>query len=82
MSTPVFNPDLPVDDSLIAAGELRDQFNSLNNRCEDVATNVENRCFKPSEVAPLVQTISNPPTQAQAQAIQDKLNALLATLNT
>ena len=82
MSSPIFNPDIPVDDSLIAAGELRDQLNSLNNQCSDLAGSVENRCSKPGGVAPLDQTISNPPTTAQVQAIQDKLNELLAALNT
>jgi hypothetical protein len=82
MSSPIFNPDIPVDDSLIAAGELRDQFNSLNNQCSDLTDNVENRSFKPDGVAPLVQTISNPPTTAQVQTIQNKLNELLAALNT
>ena len=80
--TPMFDPDIPVDDSLIAAGELRDQFNSLNDQCSDLAGNVESRCSKPGGVVPLIQTISNPPTTAQVQAIQDKLNELLAALNT
>lgn len=31
-------------------------------------------------VADLTQSISNPPTQAQVQAIQDKVNELLANL--
>ena len=31
-------------------------------------------------VADLTQTISNPPTQAEVQAIQDKLNELLGNL--
>ena len=30
----------------------------------------------------LTQTISNPPTQAEVQAIQDKVNELLASLRT
>jgi hypothetical protein len=81
MSTPEFNPDIPVDNSLIVAGELRMQFNCLNDSCEALAGNIESRCFKPGGVEPLEQTISNPPTQAEVQAIQDKLNELLSALN-
>jgi hypothetical protein len=82
MSRPTFNPDIPVNDSLIAAGELRDQFNSLNGQCFDLSLDVGDRSRKPSGVAPLDQTLSDPPALAEVQAIQDKLNELLAALNT
>jgi hypothetical protein len=80
MSSPVFNPDIPVADSLIASGELRDQFNSLNDHCLDLDSNVESRALKPSSVDPLTTPISNPPTQAQVTEIRDKYNELLAAL--
>ena len=35
---------------------------------------------KATAIADLDQTISNPPTQAEVQAISDKLDALLAAL--
>jgi hypothetical protein len=37
---------------------------------------------RPGSVAPFSQTISNPPTQAQVQAIVIKLNELLTALLT
>jgi hypothetical protein len=37
---------------------------------------------KAAAVADLDQTISNPPTQAEVQAISDKLDELLAALRT
>ena len=82
MSTPDFNPDIPLDDSLIVAGELRGQFVCLDGQCQTLHDEVENRCSKPAAVDPLAQTISDPPTQAEVQSIQDKLNELLAALNT
>ena len=82
MSAPIFNPDIPVADSLIASAELRDQFNSLNDHCTDLDANCEGRCFKPSGVDPLTTPISNPPTQAQVAEIRDKINELLAALKT
>jgi hypothetical protein len=76
---PIFNPDVPVDNSLIAAGELRDQFNSLKDVMDALSFDMASKVNVPS-VTTLSQTISNPPTQAQVQAIQDKLNELILAL--
>jgi hypothetical protein len=81
MSSPIFDPTIPVDNSWIASGELRDQFNSLNDHCSDLDSSLEGRAFKPSGVDPLSSPISNPPTQAQVTEIRDKINELLAALN-
>jgi hypothetical protein len=71
-----FNPALPVNGSLISAIELRNQLNALNDYCNQLATS---KIDAPT-VTTLSQTISNPPTQAQVQAIQNKLNELILAL--
>jgi hypothetical protein len=76
---PTFNPALPVDNSLIAAGELRDQLNSLKDITDAINIDMTNKVNVPS-VTTLSQTISNPPTQAQVTAIQNKLNELILAL--
>ena len=76
---PIFNPDVPVDSSLIVASELRDQFNSINDVVAALSMDMGNKVNTPS-VTTLLQTISNPPTQAQVQAMQNKLNELIQAL--
>lgn len=78
---PVFNPALPLNNSLIASGELRNQFNSLNELIGDLQVQMDERAYKPNGVGPLTNPISNPPTQAQVTEIRDKVNELLAALN-
>jgi len=73
---PDFNPALPAANSEISSAELRDQFNALKALCDDLATN---KISAPS-VTTVSQTISNPPTQSQVQAIQNKLNELILAL--
>jgi hypothetical protein len=76
-----FDPTLPVDGSLISAGELRNQLNSLNNEISDTNSNMEGRSFKPNLVDDLSSlTISNPPTKVQVETVRDKLNELIAAL--
>lgn len=78
-----FDPTLPLDGSLISAVELRTQLTSLDSEISDANGNAESRAFKPSGVADLSGlTISNPPTQAEVTALRDKMNELLAALNT
>ena len=79
-----YNPSIPVDNSLIVAEELRDQFNSLKAMCDSLAGQCDalllSRASMPSAVLELTQSISNPPTQAQVQNIQNKFNELLEAL--
>ena len=74
MSDPIFDPTLPADGSLIVAGELRAQLVSLD-------IEISNRALKPAAMSQLGLTVSNPPTQAEVQAIADKVDELIATLN-
>ena len=80
MSVATFDPSLPVDSSEIRADELRNQFVGLMNRCDALQANFDNYPMRPMDVVPLSLTISNPPTQAQVQAISNKLDELLAAL--
>ncbi len=75
-----FDPNLPVDHSPVVAGELRGQFNGLNDQLTDLGDLVYNSANNPLIVQPLNLTISNPPTQAQVEAVRDKVNELLAAL--
>ena len=75
-----FDPTLPVNNSLISSSELRNQFTGLKSIIDVNATNTANlisaTALNPN-VTVLSQSISNPPTQAQVQAIQNKLNELI-----
>jgi hypothetical protein len=75
-----FDPTLPVNNSLISSSELRNQLNGLNELIDNVQNQLINE-IAGTAVNPAVnllgQSISNPPTQAQVQAIQNKLNELI-----
>jgi hypothetical protein len=75
-----FDPTLPVNNSLISSSELRSQLNGLNELIDNVQNQLINE-IAGTAVNPAVnvlsQGISNPPTQAQVQAIQNKLNELI-----
>ena len=74
MSTPILDPTLPADHALISSGELRGQFQAI----EDSFADIRGRFLT---LTPLGLTVSNPPTQADVQAIADKLDELINTLN-
>ena len=75
-----FDPSLPVNNSLISSSELRNQFTGLNELIDNVQNqliaSIDGTAMNPA-VSTLGQSISNPPTQAQVQAIQNKLNELI-----
>ena len=76
-----YDPSLPVDGSLIVAGELRNQMQALDQEIQDANANAESRAFKPTGVSDLSGlAISNPPTQAEVIALRDAYNTLLAAL--
>ena len=79
-----FDPTLPVNNSLVSSAELRNQFTGLKALMDfnaNAATNALSAAINGTAMNPSVdvlsQTISNPPTQAQVQAIQNKLNELI-----
>ena len=74
MSTPILDPSLPADNALISSGELRGQFQAI----EDSFGDIRGRFLT---LTPLGLTVSNPPTQADVQALADKLDELINTLN-
>jgi len=63
MSSHVLDPSLLAANATIVSGELRYQFQAIQNRFD-----------RPGGVAQLGLTVSNPPTQAEMQAIADKLD--------
>jgi hypothetical protein len=75
-----FDSTLPVNNSLISSSELRNQLNGLKSLIDNVGNDLTNE-IATTAVNPAVnvlgQSISNPPTQAQVQAIQNKLNELI-----
>lgn len=79
-----FDPTLPVNNSLVSSSELRNQFTGLKTVINDNANAAAlalNNAIEGTAVNPAVnvlsQSISNPPTQAQVQAIQNKINELI-----
>jgi hypothetical protein len=79
-----YDPTLPVNNSLISSSELRNQLNGLKTIIDQnaaIATSALDGAISGTAVNPAVnvlgQSISNPPTQAQVQAIQNKLNELI-----
>ena len=75
MSTPILDPSLPADQSPLSSGEMRGQFQAISGMFDDIRG-------KLISLTPLGLTVSNPPTQADVQAIADKLDELINTLNT
>ena len=73
MATPILDPTLPADNAEIISGELRGQFQAIQNSFDDIRA-------KFIAVLPLGLSVSNPPTQAEVQAIADKLDELINTL--
>ena len=63
---PTLNPDLPADSSPLDPGEMRNQFAGIQWRFD-----------KAAQPQPLGLTVSDPPTQAELQAIADKLDAVI-----
>jgi hypothetical protein len=74
MSTPILDPSLPTDNSPLVSGELRGQFQAIQNNFDDIRARL-------IALTPLGQTVSNPSTQAEVQAIADKLDEMTNTLN-
>jgi hypothetical protein len=70
MSTPILDPSLPADHSPLSSSEMRNQFQAIANRFASTAT-----------MSLLELTVSDPPTQAEVQAIADKLDELIIRLN-
>ena len=75
MSALILDPSLPTDHSPLSSGELRDQFQAIQNNFDDIRARL-------TALTPLVAlTVSNPPTQAEVQAMPDKLDEVINTLN-
>ena len=82
-----FNPSRPVAQTEIDADELRAQFNALKALNDAVPTSTAMMDVLAAQtggacpdIQPLNLTVSNPPTQAQTQAIADKVDEILAQL--
>ena len=73
MSTPILDPSLPADNSPLSSGEMRGQFQAIQNSLDDIQARL-------TAVAPLELVVSGSPTQAEVQAIADKLDALINAL--
>ena len=69
MAQPEYDPTLPADGSPIVAAELRGQFEGVHYPLALVA-----------DIQHLNLTVSNPPTQAEVQAIASRLDDLLFAL--
>jgi len=82
-----FDATKPANNSPVASSELRSQFTSLKTLIDACPTNtaMQNHVFNNSAgpcgtVGELGLTISNPPTQAQVQALADKIDEMLLFL--
>src|ERR1035438_164341 len=70
----LLDPSLPADNSPLVSGEMRGQFQAIQNNFDDLRVRL-------IALTPLGLTVSNPPTQADVQALADKLDELINTLN-
>ena len=75
-----FDPTLPANNSPISSAELRDQFNGLQDQIIAVQDIAYDTPRNTNDIAQLTLTISNPPTQAEVQAIRDKINEMLTVM--
>ena len=76
-----FNPAIPVDGSVIDAGELRTQFGVLEDEIQMLDLRMEVQEQRGFGIDPLSVTITEPPTQEQVQTVVDKLNELIASMS-
>ncbi len=74
MSSHSLDPNLPADHAPIVSSELREQFLAIKTSLDDIRARL-------IAVTPLGLTVSNPPTQAQVQALANKLDQLITALN-
>lgn len=72
-----YDPTKPVNGSLIAAPELRSQFQGI---MDVVTSNQNNTSANSNSVNTLGMFVSNPPTQTDVQMIADKLDELILSL--
>jgi len=79
-----YDPSLPADHARVVAAELRNQFTGLADQIDECITSAEmetemfaNTAGSLATVAKLNLTVSNPPTQAQLQAIADKIDEII-----
>ena len=89
-----FDSTLPANHAPIVAAELRNQFNALADVCNELSDRIDAvpnndgmtdrindlSARNADSVVPLSLSLSSPPTQAQVQAILDKLNELITAL--
>jgi len=70
-----FDPAIPRTNSPLVSAELRNQFQGIQDNIDAVREHL-------IVVQPLGMTVSNPPTQAQVQALADKLDERINSLLT
>ena len=75
-----YDPTLPANNSLISSSELRNQFNGLNELIIGLQDQCDDTPHNTNGIAQLSLTISHPPTQAQVQAIADKIDEMLSVM--
>ena len=75
-----FDPTLPQTNAPIVSAELRNQFNALNDRLSALEDISNNFAMSTNGVQPLSLAISDPPTQAEVQALRDKINEMLQVM--
>jgi hypothetical protein len=76
-----FDPSLPENSANVKAEELRNQFNGLREEAaSELTAAIAETARNPSAIAPLAFTCSAAPTAAEAQAIVDFVNTMLAGL--
>ncbi len=68
-NSPVLDPSLPADNSALSSAQMRRQFQAIQDRFD-----------RPAAVAELELIVSDPPTQAEVQAIAYKLDELIRAL--
>ena len=65
---------MPADHSPLDSGGIRGQFQAISGMFDDIRGRL-------ISLTPLGLTVSNPPTQADVQAIADKLDELINALS-
>lgn len=81
-----FDPTKPDNGAPVLAGQLRAQYNSINDDVQtratqaDLAAQIGGTSANSNAVATLDFVVSDPPQQGETQAILDKVNELINTL--
>ena len=75
-----FDPTLPVEDSELDDGQMRDQLNALKALNDALQAKWDTLAAQLAGIDPLNMTVSDPPTVNEVQSLVYQMDAILAAM--